>query len=166
MAEQIHWHEGLFLQPHHLQRMQRGLHQKLAEERRLLCPYPYGLVDSQLSPDELANMRLRFVSLRAIMPSGIEVAFPEAAELPSIDIKPAFSSSGGGFTVYLGLPVWQDRRANSLEAGPDADPRAKLIYRVGEVEVTDENTGLNPKPVLIRKVNARLLLEGEDRNDL
>lgn len=166
MAEQIHWHEGLFLQPHHLQRMQRGLHQKLAEERRLLCPYPYGLVDSQLSPDELANMRLRFVSLRAIMPSGVEVAFPENAELPSIDIKPAFSSSGGGFTVYLGVPVWQDRRANSLEAGPEADPRAKLIYRVGEVEVTDENTGLNPKPVLIRKVNARLLLEGEDRNDL
>ena len=166
MSDQIHWHEGLFLQPHHLQRLQRGFHLKMVQERKLMCPYPYGLIEAQLSPDELANMRLRFTTLRAVMPSGLEVSFPENAELPSIDIKPAFSSSGGGFTVYLGVPVWQDRRANALEAGPDADPRAKLIYRVGEVECTDENTGLNPKPILVRRINARLLLENEDRNDL
>ena len=34
------------------------------------------------------------------------------------------------------------------------------------MELADENTGENPKPVLIRRVNARLLLENEDRSDL
>jgi type VI secretion system protein ImpJ len=166
MPDQIHWHEGLFLQPHHLQRMQRELHLKVAQERRLLCAYPYGLIEAQLSADELANMRLRFTTLRVIMSSGLEVNFPENADLPSIDIKPAFSSSGGGFTVYLGVPIWQDKRANSIEVGPNADPRAKLIYRVEEAEYADENTGLNPKPLLMRRINARLLLDNEDRNDL
>jgi type VI secretion system protein ImpJ len=146
--------------------MQRELHLKVAQERRLLCAYPYGLIEAQLSADELANMRLRFTTLRVIMSSGLEVNFPENADLPSIDIKPAFSSSGGGFTVYLGVPIWQDKRANSIEVGPNADPRAKLIYRVEEAEYADENTGLNPKPLLMRRINARLLLDNEDRNDL
>jgi type VI secretion system ImpJ/VasE family protein len=166
MPDQIHWHEGLFLQPHHLQRLQRDLGQKVIQERRLLCAYPYGVIEAQLSADELANMRLRFISLRLVMPSGLEINFPENAEIPSIDIKPAFSSSGGGFTVYLGVPVWQERRANALELGPGADPRAKLIYRIEEAEYADENTGLNPKPLLVRRINARLVLENEDRNDL
>jgi type VI secretion system protein ImpJ len=166
MPEQIHWHEGLFLQPHHLQRMQRDLQLQTTQERRLVWSYPYGLIDAQVSADELANMRVRFNKLHAIMPSGLEVKFPDNAELPSIDIKAQFSSSSGGFTVYLGVPVWQDKRANTLEAGSATDARAKLLYRVTEVECADENTGTNPKPLLVRRINARLLLEHEDRNDL
>ena len=42
-------------------------------------------------------MRLRFDKLRVIMPSGLEVNFPENAELPSLDIKQAFATSGGSF---------------------------------------------------------------------
>jgi type VI secretion system protein ImpJ len=166
MPEQIHWHEGLFLQPHHLQRMQREAQTQTAQDRRLIWPYPYGVIDAQLSSDELANMRLHFNRLRAVMPSGLEVNFPGNAELPSIDIKQAFSSSSGALTVYLGVPVWQEKRANTLETGPNSDPRAKLIYRVAEMECPDENTGLNPKPMLFRRLNARLLLDHEDRGDL
>jgi len=84
MALQIHWQEGLFLQPHHLQRMQKSLRDEIAAERRLAWPYPYGVVEARISRDELENMRIRFERLRAIMPSGLEVSFPENAELPSL----------------------------------------------------------------------------------
>ena len=162
---QVHWHEGLFLLPHHLQRIQRSILEVSSFERRLNWAYPYGLIDARLSNDDLENMRLRFDRLHAIMPSGQEILFPQEAELPAMDIKQAFESRGR-FTVYLGVPLWFAARANCVNPGQTVDPRAKILYRIAETEVADENTGENVKTILHRRVNARLLLENEDRSDL
>ena len=166
MSLEIHWHEGLFLQPHHLQRMQKSNHDQFSIERKLNWAYPYGVLEARLSRDELENMRVRFERLRAIMPSGRVVNFPENAELPSLDIKAVLAKSTSGFKVFLGVPLWQNNRANTLSSTGDADSRVKLIFRVGETECTDENTGENPKPVQVRKVNSRLMLEHEDPADM
>lgn len=166
MSLQIHWHEGLFLQPHHLQRMQKSIHDQFCAERLLSFPHPSGLIEARLSRDELENMRIRFERLRAVMPSGLVINFPDNAELPSLDIKQALSKSVAGFKVFLGVPLWQNVRANTVGTGAEADTRAKLIYRVGEIESMDENTGENPKPIQIRKFNSRLMFEHEDPTDL
>jgi type VI secretion system protein ImpJ len=162
---QVHWHEGLFLLPHHLQHLQRGLSESSSGERRLNWAYPYGLVEARLSSDDLENMRIRFDHLHAVMPSGEEIRFPHDAELPALDIKQAFESRGR-FAVYLGLPLWLNSRANCMPLGQTADDRAKILYRVVETEVADENTGDNSKAMLLRRLNARLLLEDDDRSDL
>ena len=65
-----------------------------------------------------------------------------------------------------GVPLWFAARANCVNPGQSVDPRAKILYRIAETEVADENTGENVKTVLHRRVNARLLLENEDRSDL
>jgi type VI secretion system ImpJ/VasE family protein len=165
MSTSIHWHEGLFLQQHHLQRLQKSFADTAASERQLAWAYPYGVIEAKLSPDELENQRVRFDRLRVIMPCGLEIDVPGNADLPSFDIKQAFASTGS-FTLYLGVPLWFDRRANVIEAGREIDSRAKLLYRVQEAEWSDENTGENPKSVLVRRINARLLLENDDRSDL
>ncbi|HEX6564472.1 MAG TPA: type VI secretion system baseplate subunit TssK [Chthoniobacterales bacterium] len=162
---QVHWHEGLFLLPHHLQHLQRGLSDSSSAERRLNWAHPYGLVEARLSSDDLENMRIRFEHLHAVMPSGQEVRFPRDAELAAVDIKQAFESRGR-FVVYLALPLWLDSRANCMPPGQTIDDRAKILYRVVEKEVADENTGENAKAMLLRRLNARLLLEDDDRSDL
>ena len=166
MALEIHWHEGLFLQPHHLQRMQKGIHDQVITERKLTWAYPYGLLEARLSRDELENMRIRFDRLRAIMPSGQVVDYPDYAELPSLDIKQALAKSVAGFKLFLAVPLWQNARANTVKTSAEADTRAKLLYRVGEAEYSDENTGENPKPVQIRKTNSRLMFEHEDTAEM
>jgi len=166
MSLQIHWHEGLFLQPHHLQRMQRSVQEQFSAERRLALPYAYGVLEARLSRDDLENQRIRFEKLRVVMPSGQLVSYPEDAELPALDIKPALEKSVSAFKVLLGVPLWQPARANTIPQTAEADVRAKLIYRVGEVECTDENTGENPKPLQVRKINARLMLETDDPTDM
>jgi type VI secretion system ImpJ/VasE family protein len=166
MSLKIHWQEGLFLQPHHFQRMQKSLGDEISSERRLAWPYPYGVVEARLSRDELENKRVRFDKLRAIMPSGLEVNYPAAAELPSLDIAQAFSKGAGSFTVSLGVPLWQESRANTVPVTHDADTRVKLLYRIGEIECHDENTGENPKPLQVRKINSRLMFEHEDPSDM
>ncbi len=166
MDAHIHWHEGLFLQPHHLQRMQRSLRELVLADRKLAWNHPYGVIQAHVSRDELENMRVRFDRLRVIMPSGLEVNFPDNAELPSLDIKQAFAKGAGAFRISLGVPLWFNARANTVRQGEDVDSRVKLLYRVAEAECTDENTGENPRPVQVRKINARLLLENEDTADL
>ena len=166
MSAQIHWHEGLFLQAHHLQRSQKGFIDAISAERRLSWAFPYGVIEARLNPDDLENMRIRFDRLRAIMPSGIEVNYPAEAELPSIDIKQSFATSGGVLNILLAVPLWFDARANTVESGSATDARAKVLYRLNEVECADENTGENPKPLLMRRINARLILENEDPSDL
>jgi len=162
---EINWHEGLFLQPHHLQRQQRSLLDRLTVERRLAWSYPYGLVDSRLSADALENLQVKFDQLVAVMPSGQLVSLPGNSDLSVLDIKAAFESGEPVFTVYLGVPLWSAQRAN-LVGSRDEDRQAKRLYRSLMVDCHDENTGENIQPIAVREVNARLLLKGEDTSDL
>lgn len=169
---QVHWHEGLFLQPQHLQMLARGVRDQAASERRLATPYPYGVIDAKLSPDALENMLVRFDRLRVVMPSGIEVDFPGNADLPALDIKQAFQRSAEGFTVGIALPLWTPKGANVVEPAPASgksrgdESRVKRLYKVAESKVPDENTGEGAVDTLVRKYNARLVLEGDDTENM
>ncbi len=165
-SAQIHWHEGLFLQPHHLQYLQRQLLNRMVHERRLGWAYPYGVIESKLSADALENMLVRFDRLRVVMPSGVEVHVPVNADLPALDIKRPFEASSDAFTVSLGVPLWYADRGNTISQASEDDWRIKRIYRVSEVTQSDENTGENAQPVQVRRINARLLLDGDDQTDM
>ena len=176
MPGPVHWHEGLFLQPHHLQSMQHHLLERFGLERKLSFVFPYGVIDMKLSADALENMLVRFDRLRVIMPSGLEVNFPDNADLPSLDIKAAFEASSQAFTVSLAVPLWYATRANSIDptaaansnapGGGGAEWRVKRIYKIAEEQRTDENTGENSHPMMVRRLNARLILDDDDHTDL
>lgn len=166
MATHVHWHEGLFLQPHHFQALERGFQEHVRSERRLGWHYPYGVIEARLMPDELENGRVRFERLRVLMPSGIEVDYPDNAEVPSLDVKAELARSAGTLAVGLGVPLWMNRRANAFRPDQIPDPRVKLLYRLKEISREDENTGDNPQPMQVRLINARLMLEHEDASDM
>lgn len=146
--------------------MQQRIADQFVSERRLGWAYPYGLIESRLSSDALENMLVRFDRLKAVMPSGVEVNVPDGAELPPLDIKKAYAASAGSFVVGLGVPMYQASRANTIERGNDSDARIKRQFRVAEVQRFDENTGENSQPMLVRRVNARLVLDGDDVTDM
>lgn len=164
----IHWHEGLFLLPHHFQTLHRGVLDQFGSERRLAWAYPYGVIDEKLSHDDLENFRIRFDRLQVVMPGGVHLSYPENAELPSLDIRDAFAANPKGFTVYLGLPHWFQQRANVLDSDELAGARVKIRYRVARetVAVPDENSGQNSRPVQFRRYNAMLLLDSDDDSDI
>ncbi|RMH13046.1 MAG: type VI secretion system baseplate subunit TssK [Planctomycetota bacterium] len=166
MTVQVHWHEGLFLQPHHLQAMQRQMLHRISTERRLGWAYPHGVIEAKLSTDELENMRLRFDKLHLILPSGLELLIPDNADLPALDIEEVFNASTAPFTVSIGVPLWYAKRANAMDIGSEGDWRVKRLYKIAEVDQADENTGENTQTVLVRRLNARLLLPDDDRSDL
>jgi len=166
MSPQLHWHEGLFLLPHHLQHLQHSLSAEIADVRRLGLPQAYGIWEAAISQDELANHRLRFEKLKVVMPSGEIISAYENADLPDLDLKPLFATGETSFDISLAVPLWQSKRANAFEIGSHIDPRVKFMYVPREETLFDENTGENPKAVVVRRLNARLITSAEDRSDV
>ncbi len=135
--------------------------------RSLLTPHAYGVVEARLSHDDLADGRIRFERLRAIMPSGREISYPEDAQLPALDIKADLARGGGVMEILLAVPLWANNRANAFRQGERVDPRVKLLYIPEEAgDMADENTGDNPQVIYVRKVNARVVVKGEELSDM
>ena len=165
-AQQVNWHEGLFLQPQHLQLMQRQLLDQFSDERRLSWAYPYGVVECELSDVALQNNRIEFDRLHVVMRSGRRVTFPGNADLVPLDITRALEMGAGTLVISLAVPQWQERRPNANAA--DAEPgvgSSDALYRVYEQPIYDENSGANPQPVQVRRVNARLVIDDDGQGD-
>src|SRR5690606_23550419 len=121
----VHWHEGLFLEPHHIQILQRQGLEQIQLERRRLMSYPYGVIRARIiEPDLVNHLKIRFDTLRVVMKSGVEVWFPENAELPEKDIASRFNERTEPFIVYLGVPRWLSQGANTLERDSQDDWRS------------------------------------------
>jgi len=162
---QIHWHEGLFLLPHHLQRFQHQVHNGLTLERRLSRSFPYGIIEARVSSEDLRVGKVRFDCLHAVLPSGTEVRYPEEAELPVLDIKAAMEESDR-VTVSLAVPLWAKNRANCVAEDDNTLSFQKVLYKVVESEWADENTGENRMPILHRRTNATLVVGEAIPNDM
>lgn len=156
----VHWHEGMFLRPHHLQAASRhGSHVAALNEKWDLH-YNWGLRSIDLDLDALANYRCVVRSLKARLRDGTLLSIPEDGTLPALDLKAAFEQTReNALTIYLGVPVLQLGRRNVADNGRGDSAR----YVVDALELEDENTGLNPQSIQVRLLNLKLLLSSDDQ---
>ena len=160
--EEINWSEGLFLQPHHLQRMQRNLLRGVRTGRSLAMPYPCGLVDFEMDESALAGNRAVVRRFSAVMPDGTELSMPGNVALQALDVSEEVKSRVSSFKLCIALPSWNEFDAN-LSDGAAAEKR---IFVCHDEKVRDENTGDNEIEVSHRRYNARLTTDQRDNTDL
>jgi type VI secretion system protein ImpJ len=153
----VHWHEGMFLRPHHFQAAQRYAGHELERGTRWNLHYDWGVRALDLEHEALANHRFVVRGLRARLRDGTLVSAPEDGDLPAVDLKPAFER-GPSVTVFLALPLLHLGRANTSEDG-----RTAARYRLDAQELEDENTGVNPQRIPVRLLNLQLLLSTQDQ---
>jgi type VI secretion system protein ImpJ len=150
----VHWHEGMFLRPQHFQAADRyGAHQRAVGSKWDLH-YNWGLRSIDVNMDALANHRLVVQSLRARLRDGTLVSLPEDAPPNEVDLREPLESRRE-LNVLLAVPVLRVGRANVAE---DGQPEAGR-FLLDAPEIEDENTGQNPQPLQVRRLNVRLLVE-------
>jgi type VI secretion system protein ImpJ len=154
----VHWHEGMFLRPHHFNAAQEHWDQVVSQNAKWDLHYNWGLRSIDLDLDALANHRLVIRSLRARLRDGSLISIPEDGVLPALDLKPAFER-GNVATAMLALPVVTPGRANVAASGAAGDG---IRYILDTQNLVDLNTGVNPQPIKVRLPNLKLLLSGED----
>ncbi len=157
-ARAVHWHEGMFLQPHHYQAEHRYLTARTHRALSWPVHHAWGLRSIEIDTDALTNSRFVVRSLRACLRDGTPISVPEDGMLPTLDLKGLFEP-GQPLTIFLAVPVLNLGKSNAADDAPDPNAR----YKLDTQELEDENTGVNPQPVRVRLHNFRLLVSDQDQ---
>lgn len=99
----IFWHDGLFLQPQHLQYQDAFHFSQYHPLRRIAAPYFWGVVDLRINEGALNHENFEVHSGSFLFPEGGLVSFPENAVLPSRNYGRAWEDRQKPFFVYIGL---------------------------------------------------------------
>lgn len=158
---EVNWSEGLFLRPHHLQQATRHQLGLLHEEISSVRPYAWGIHELEIAEAELENHSLTIRRCNARLKDGTRVVIPDNAEVEPRDFKDALDAADGSIAVYLGLPYLTEREPNTVMAY-DESVMQNRRFVVASVEREDENTGSNAQAIEVRKLNPRIIFEGED----
>src|SRR4051794_16774685 len=149
MNRAVHWHEGMFLRPHHLNASQQHWEEVMAQNAKWNLHYNWGLRSIELDLDALANYRLVIRSLRARLRDGTLISVPEDGVPPAIDLKGAFEK-GNLVTVLLALPLLNPGKGNVAAPGVSGDG---VRFLLDTQNLIDVNTGVNPQPIKVRLLN-------------
>jgi type VI secretion system protein ImpJ len=154
---EVHWHEGMFLRPHHFLTGHRQTLRLIQLDGKWGSHHNWGLREISLNGEALGNHRFSVTSLKARLRDGTLVEAPEDGPLSEIDLKPAFESHRK-VKIYLGVPMFKPGQPNVV---PD-HPAEGIRYYTKTQQFDDENVGQNPQPIAIRRLNLRLLLSTDD----
>lgn len=164
------WIDGLFLEPHHLQRQDLYHERLLARRLGALSANDWGVLDLEIDARALQTGELRVARLEAILPDGTPLAVDEAAGdvLPPrrFDGLGAFGGGGGGqahrpLDVFIALAQESDQVGN---VDLKNDPAATTRYLRAQSTVPDLNSGSDERSVDWARHNLRILF-GEERRE-
>ena len=153
---EVHWHEGMFLRQHHFLTEHRQTSRLMQLDGKWTQHHNWGLRSINLNTDALGNFRFSVTTLEARLRDGTLIEVPRDGSLPELDLKTAFETNRK-VTVHLGVPALKSSQANVSEDGPAPGVR----YYVINQQLEDENLGVNPQPIPIRRLNLRLMLSTE-----
>ena len=138
--EQVHWSEGLFIQPQHLQQMQASLISLARVQRKISVPFDYGFYDLELDPEALITRRVVIKRFSAVMPDGTEISMPGNCNVETLELTME-NSGQTEVNVYLTVPIRSTIGANLV-----SENKSNGRYILKENLVVDENTGENEIP--------------------
>jgi type VI secretion system protein ImpJ len=147
----------MFLRPQHLQASHRFESEQRGRGDKWDLHYSWGLRSVEINEDALKNHRLEIPSLRARLRDGTLVSIPEDGALPSMDLKKPLGSERA-VKVWLAVPSLRLSRANIAE--PEQNDGGRYLLEPQDLE--DENTGLNPQRLEMRRLNIRLILDNQE----
>jgi type VI secretion system protein ImpJ len=154
---EVHWYEGMFLRHHHFLTERRQTVRLMQLDEKWTLHHNWGLRSIRLNTDALTNFRFSVTALEARLRDGTLIGVPDAGPLPELDLKPALESNRK-VTVHLGVPVLKSNHPNVAADGPSDGMRYYVITQ----DLEDENLGVSPQPIALRRLNLKLLLSTEN----
>ncbi len=103
MDRPVFWHEGLFLQPQHLQLEHQFFRSLLTPFHKFVAPHFWGIGAIQIAEAGLGNFLFDISGCELVLPDNTHVVYPENALFESRSFEDAWVDGGKPFTVYLGL---------------------------------------------------------------
>lgn len=155
----VHWHEGMFLRPHHFQAADRYTARLVNQTVRAAQWYGWGFLKCKVDPEALGGFRFVVRELEARFRDGTTIVLPDDGPLPDFDLKPHFMGRST-VDVFLAVPKWRSGQPNV----PNPAITNPTRFLVGPLPTEDENTGSNPQTLQYRAPGVRVLLNDDDQS--
>ena len=159
---EVHWSEGQFLRPHHLQAAFRQAETARSAATEAVHPYGWGFLSVDLAHDAIENGLVDIRACELRLQDGTFVKVPENCTIDPREFKKKLDKTTGALAIYFGVPEVQTVRANVQDPGEELDGRNPR-YAIDLTERYDENTGENPQSIEVRRLRGALFLGDEDR---
>ncbi len=158
----VHWYEGMFLRPQHMQAFSRYLEFRISDVDRRAGPYHWGVIDLDVDCGSLKNHQFRILSADLICRGGTRVRIPDTAIVEARTFEKELELGRGKVDVFVGVPLHDPNRG--ALASPEHPNRPYVLDNDrGRIRVPDENTGQRPEEVLRRLLNTRIFLGDESK---
>lgn len=154
LLPEIHWEDGGLLRPQHLQAFQRHC-QGLVSQLALTRAFGYGVRQLRIREESIGNWIFEVESCEAVMPDGAIVVAGETANIPPCEFK-HLELDAPMLDVWLAVPLL-DPGAPNVGTGEDAGDQGRRFV-IQPLDVTDENTGLNPQLIGTKRLNVRVFV--------
>lgn len=136
------WHQGLFLQPQHLQYADLHHADHTISMTRLCMPHLWGTASLDLNEEALNNQLLEVESGTFLFPDGTLVTLHDNAILPSRSFSQEWTDPHTSLMVHLGIRRLQDDGANvTTVAG--ASKAAQVNSRFVTIQNDDQMNDLH-----------------------
>jgi type VI secretion system protein ImpJ len=154
------WSEGMHLAPHHFQAQSAYFEEALQFALTQLFFAPYGLVACELDHDALRTGSVALLRARGVMPDGLAFDIPHADDAPPrLAVGDALPPTQESRRVLLTIPALARDRAERSDAHLGNGRLTR--FAPATVEMADESTGRDPRPVTVGRKNLRLAFEGD-----
>ena len=149
------WREGMTLDPHHFQQLERNAAHALNTRVQSVVSNDWGFTTLEVDTDQLANGEFALRSCSGVFPGGLIFRMPEDDVLPPArSIADSFPPNLQRLGVLLCVPVARSGGRNFELEGFDS---ASLVrYGTDVVNVPDENTGTDERPVHVARANFQI----------
>jgi type VI secretion system protein ImpJ len=154
------WKEGMFLQPQHFQLADRSFEQALAAHWSHCNPYFAGVTECAIDVSALASGVFTITSCSGIFPDGTVFSIPKEDDPPvARSFVELFSHDQQSCDVYLGLPLPVEGQSIVSDGAEISSTPSR--YRGQSVNIADEVTGAQKKPIEIGVYSFAILFGGE-----
>lgn len=165
----VNWHEGLFLQPHHFQAWDRHWTERISAGEQWQNPFSYGISEIAINSAALATGYIQLDSLKARTPGGTLLELASGQQSERRDLRTAVSKPWTSpaeaseqvrstIDIFIGVPRLRLGGSNVTSDKEGAGSR----FLSEAFEFPDETDGSSIQPVELRRINAQVLIEGDD----
>lgn len=159
-SRRVVWFEGMVLDPHHLQQMDRHQRTMLQARLRAAQRFDWGFTALDIDEERLTNGDFVLRSARGVLPDGLWVDMPGETPLPAArPIHDLFPPTRDVLTVFLAIPAERTGGANILLNG--TEQRRETRYSALTTQVVDETTGAEERPIDVAQTNVSIRVAGE-----
>lgn len=159
----VHWKEGLFLRPHHLQQNSVYTTRLLGHHLSTLCPYQYGVRAIEIDEGRLEEGVFVLHRLEFLLPSGEVAQFPGNTKISPRRIVEPGPGRESRMKVFFGVRRLRDQEPNlSIEGPEDPDPAR---YVADRRLVYEKCSGRDSQELEFEFLNGRIFFEDESMED-